>query len=123
MKGNSAIHLRGMEFYGYHGMMPEEKVIGQKFIIDIDIYPEVSLIHQADSLEFTVDYAEVYQVVKRCVEEEKFNLLETLAEQIVNEVMENFFCKGVRVEVHKPNAPIPGIIRDISVELLRERKI
>lgn len=123
MKINSAIHLRGMEFYAYHGIMPEEKIIGQKFIIDIDIIPDVTLIHHSDDLEFTVDYAEVYKVIKRCVEEEKYNLLETLAGHIVNEVMEGFSCKGVRVEVHKPNAPIPGIIRDISVEVFRERKL
>ncbi|WP_169312036.1 dihydroneopterin aldolase [Syntrophobotulus glycolicus] len=122
MKENNVIHLRGMEFYGYHGVMPEEKITGQRFIVDMDIYPDVPLISGSDNIEFTVDYAEVYGVIKRCVEEEKYNLLETLAEQIVKEVMKRFSCTKIRVEVHKPNAPIPGMIRDISVELKRERK-
>jgi dihydroneopterin aldolase len=39
MKGNNIIHLRGMEFFAYHGVLAEEEKLGQRFIVDVDIYP------------------------------------------------------------------------------------
>lgn len=122
MKEDSVIHLRGMEFYAYHGVLPEENKLGQKFIIDVDIYLSDIGLTNLDSLENTVNYAEVHKIVKYTVENYSFKLIETLAERIASELLKVFFCQGVKVEVHKPNAPIPGIIKDISVEIHREQK-
>lgn len=115
------IHLKGMEFYGYHGVLEEENDLGQRFLVDLDITP----LHWAgctDSIDDTVNYAEVFAVVRDCVENKKFKLLETLAEEIASRVLEQFACTRIRVEIHKPNAPIPGIFSDVSVEILREKK-
>lgn len=121
MKENSIIHLKGMEFYAYHGVLPEEKRIGQRFQIDLDLYPAVW--PDSDQLSGTIDYSLVFAAVRECVENEKYQLLESLAERIASRLLDDFFCFKVRVEVHKPNAPIPGIVRDISVEIIREEKV
>lgn len=121
MLGHDVIRLRGLEFYAYHGAMPEEQVLGQKFLIDIDLYCDLSKAGSSDCVEDTIHYGEVYQVVRACVTEEKFLLIERLAEEIAQRVLEQFACKTIRVEVHKPQAPVPGIFRDISIEIWRGR--
>ncbi|NLI90646.1 MAG: dihydroneopterin aldolase [Peptococcaceae bacterium] len=121
MKENNIIHLRGLEFYAHHGVLEQEKDLGQKFVVDLDIYPG-RWADESDNLKDTVNYAEVFRVVEQCVTLERYNLLETLAEKIASQLLQEFDCVKIRVEVHKPNAPIQGIFRDVSVEIVREKR-
>ena len=118
---HDVIHLRGLEFYAYHGVLPEEQVLGQRFIIDMDLYTELRQAGCSDRVEDTIHYGEVYQVIKACVTEGRYLLIERLAEEIAQKVLWQFACASVRVEVHKPQAPIQGIFRDVSVEIRRGR--
>jgi len=120
MLGHDTIHLRGLEFYAYHGVMPEEQVLGQRFLIDLDIFSDLRRAGSSDQVADTVHYGEVYQVIKACVTGERHQLLEHLAQDLAQRILEQFDCTAVRVEVHKPQAPIPGIFRDVSVEIWRE---
>jgi len=117
-----AIHLRGLEFFAYHGVLAEEKALGQRFIIDLDLFLSLARAGVSDCVEDTVNYAEVYAAVRDCVLNKPANLLEHLAEQIASAVLEGFDCQAVRVEVHKPQAPIPAVFADVSVEIWRERE-
>ena len=119
MLGHDVIHLRGMEFYAYHGALPEEQVLGQRFIIDIDLFSDLRQAGISDQVEDTIHYGEVYQVIKECVQGDHHQLLEHLAEDIAQRVLSKFTCTSLRLEVHKPQAPIPGIFRDVSVEIWR----
>lgn len=122
MEGHKdAIHLRGLEFYAYHGVMPEENVLGQRFIIDVDLFLDLVGSGKSDKVEDTVSYAEVYEVVRDCVSRERHKLLESLAASIAAKILAGFPCQGVRIEVHKPQAPVPGIFADLAVEIWRER--
>ncbi|OLN28153.1 dihydroneopterin aldolase [Desulfosporosinus metallidurans] len=120
MSGHDVIHLRGLEFYAYHGVMPEEQVLGQKFLIDMDLFCDLRLAGSSDQVGDTIHYGEVYQVIEACVISDRHQLIERLAEDIAQRVIGQFSCTSVRVEVHKPQAPIPGIFRDVSVEIWRE---
>jgi len=120
MLGRDVIHLRGLEFYAYHGVLSEEQVLGQRFLIDMDLFSDLSKAGSSDQVEDTVHYGEVYQVIKACVTGASHQLLEHLAENIAQRVLGQFSCTSVRVEVHKPQAPIPGIFRDVSVEIWRQ---
>ena len=115
---DNVIHLRGLEFYAYHGVLPAENGLGQKFVVDLDLYPAIWP-DRSDNIEQTINYAKVYAVIKECMENKKYKLIETVAETIADRLLREFPCELVRVEVHKPNAPIPGIIRDVSVEIWR----
>lgn len=117
--GNDAIHLRGLEFYAYHGVLQEEQVLGTRFIVDTDIFADLSRAGSSDQVGDTVHYGEVYQVIESCVTGERYLLIERLAEEIAGRILGRFNCNSVRVEVHKPQAPIAGIFRDISVEIWR----
>jgi len=122
MLESDVIHMRGLEFYAYHGVLPEEELLGQKFIIDVDLYLNLTDAGRSDQVEDTISYAEVYQTVKRCVVGKRFSLLEGLAEAIATDILAEFPCAAVRLEVHKPQAPIPAVFRDVSVEIRRERR-
>lgn len=122
MKEHDIIHLKGLSFYGYHGVMPEENVLGQKFIVDVDLYLKLRKPGLSDQVEDTINYAEVYEKIKGVVTEERYSLLERLAQRIADQILEGFLCDSVRVEVHKPEAPIPGIFEDVSVEIWREKE-
>lgn len=116
------ICLKGLEFFAYHGAMPEEKTLGQKFLVDVELFKDLRRVGESDQVEDTINYAEVYQRVKAVVTEERYQLIEKLAERIADQVIHEFPCEAIRVEVHKPQAPIPGIFEDVSVEIFRERK-
>lgn len=120
--GHDRIRLRGLQFFAYHGVMDEEKTLGQRFFVDVDLRRDLSLAGQSDQVQDTINYAEVYQVIKLIVTEERYHLIERLAERIAERVLDEFSCEAIRVEVHKPQAPIPGILDDVSVEIFREQK-
>lgn len=122
MKEHDIIHLRGLTFFAYHGVMPEEGILGQKYIVDIDLYQNLRKPGLTDQVEDTINYAKVYEQIKAVVIGERYSLLERLAQRIADQIFTEFSCNSIRVEVHKPEAPIPGIFEDVSVEIWRERE-
>ena len=116
------ILLAGMTFYGYHGVRPEEKELGQRFVVDLELELDLSAPAVSDDLRDTVDYSRVYQVVREIVEGPSRNLLETLAEQTAGRVLSAFPVDGVRVRVTKPHVSIRGAVLDgAGVEIYRTR--
>ena len=116
------ICLFGMSFYGYHGVLPEEKEKGQRFFIDCVLYFDAASAAQSDDLADTVDYAKVFEIVKHIAEEERFDLIERLAGEINGKILELFpKILGIETTVHKPDAPIEGTFSDVSVTVSRKR--
>lgn len=117
--GHDLIHVRNMQFYGRHGVNPEEQALGQRFEVDVTLQLDTRPAALADDLHRTINYAQVYKVVKRVVEEECFNLIETLAETIATHIGRQFTPQCVRVCVRKPHAPIKGVLDYVAVEIER----
>ena len=116
------IRLTGLEFYGYHGCLPEEREKGQKFFLDITLYADLKAAGESDDLMQTINYAEVYETAKAIVEGEPCNLIEAVAERVAAAVLRDYgMVRKVRVAVHKPQAPIPGKFQDASVSVVRPR--
>lgn len=122
MMGLDCITLTGMEFYGRHGCLPEERAQGQVFFVDCDLYTELAAAGHSDALSDTVNYAAVFEDVRRIVEGEPVQLIECLAERIAAALLAGYpTVARVRLCVHKPGAPIPGKFRDVCVRIERER--
>ncbi len=116
------IEINGMEFFGCHGCLPEERATGQPFLVDIVLWLDLAPAGESDDLEKTVDYAAVFQTVQAIVEGAPVALIETVAERIAAAVLSGYpLVRRLRVTVHKPRAPIPGKFADVSVTLRRER--
>jgi dihydroneopterin aldolase len=116
------IRLHNMVFYGYHGVLAAEKEIGQRFVLDLVMYMDLREAGRKDDLKYTVNYAEVYHCVKQQVEEQRFNLLEALAEAIADQVLLCFPVQRIEVSVRKPSAPVVGIFDYVEVSIERERE-
>lgn len=120
---HDSITLEGMTFYAYHGVNPEERALGQRFVVDLTVEANLSAPSRSDKLSDTVNYSELYRTVKAVVEGETYNLLETVAEAIARRVLASFPIVAVRARVTKPSPPIRDAVLDgVSVEVYRVRQ-
>ena len=116
------IILEAMEFYGYHGGSPEERSLGQPFLVDMEAELDLSVAGKSDDRDDTVSYTHLYRVVREVMEEAPRNLLETLAEEIARRALESFPLQAVRVRVKKTRPPIKGaLLSGAAVEVYRSR--
>lgn len=110
------ITLAGIAVYGCHGAMEEERRLGQRFYIDAELSLDLSRAAETDALSDTVNYAEVYEKIRKIAEGEPFRLIEKLAGEIGREILADYpAVSSARITVHKPSAPIPGILSDVAV--------
>lgn len=116
------IYVTGMEFYGYHGVLPEEHVLGQRFLVDIIVETDVKKAGESDCLTDTINYAQLYEICQEIVEERQFSLIEAVAEQIASRILSSFpTIEQCTVKVSKPNPPIKGHYQSVAVEIVRGR--
>ena len=117
------IYLKGMEFYCYHGVFPEENKLGQRYEADVTLECDTKPAGTTDDLSQTVNYAQVYEITKEVMEADAVNLVETLTERIAEKLLHQFaMVEAVIVKVIKPNPPIPGHYESVAVEIRRERE-
>lgn len=116
------IYIGGMQFYGFHGVMGEETKLGQRFIVNLTLHLPLSHAGETDCVEDTVNYAEVFAVVRDIVEGKPVKLLERLAHTIALQLFDSFTrIQAVDVEIEKPGAPIQGIFDVVTVMVHRTR--
>ena len=116
---NDCIRLHNMLFYAYHGVFAEENKLGQRFEIDLEIGCDLSIPGHSDNLEESINYAQVYSVVRTCVEDKQFRLLEALAEYIATEIHKHFKPPNLILRVRKSSPPIPGNLENVEIEIIR----
>lgn len=117
-----SITLRNIKLHGYHGVLPREREVGQKFKIDIELFLDLKKAGKSDNLEDTVDYSKVYDIVKSINENNKFRLIERFAHVISQEIMSTY--KGIQeiyVCIKKPSAPIKGKFKWMGIKIKRSR--
>ena len=116
------IILEGLQFYGYHGVYPSERTLGQRFVVDLVLGVDLRPAGESDNVDETVDYALVHGAVRDVVEGEPCALIEAVAERIARIVLERFTVAEVRVRVSKPSAAIAGaVFQRVAVEIVRQR--
>ncbi|MGI6065071.1 MAG: dihydroneopterin aldolase [Bacillota bacterium] len=113
------IVLRDMKFYGYHGVLPAEKAVGQPFIVSVEIFTDLTQAGLTDNLEDTINYAQIYREIKEIVEGKSFNLIEALGQEIAVALLRLYEIPKVKVIIDKPEAPVPGGTLEARVEIMR----
>jgi len=116
------IIIKNLEFYGYHGLAPEEQRLGQVFVVDLELFLDLRQAGSLDAPEHTVDYGAVASLVKEIVAGPPCKLIEAVAEKIATAVLGSFPVKEVLVRVRKPNAPLPHKFAYMGVEIRRGRE-
>ena len=114
------IVLSGLEFHARHGVFESETHLGARFVVDVELFLPLT---GDDDLAATVDYSAVYDLVQAHVTGTRYYLIEALAHRLVTVLLDaQPLVQMVLVRVHKPHAPLPGIVRDIYAEVQRERR-
>ncbi|NIY80076.1 MAG: dihydroneopterin aldolase [Rhodobacteraceae bacterium] len=116
------IFISNLCLYGFHGVMPEEKRLGQRFYIDLSCEIDLTPAGQADDYGLTVCYDALCQLAQKACDSGPFDLIETLGERIAQDVLDRFAAiRSVRVTVRKPSAPIQAALDHVGIEILRQR--
>lgn len=118
-EGFDRIVLTGVRAFGYHGILAQEQRDGQEFVVDIVMHADVREAGRTDELDRTVDYSVVADDIVACVEGERLDLIEALAQRIADRILQHDRVSMVDVTVHKPHAPVPHPFQDVSVTITR----
>jgi dihydroneopterin aldolase len=113
------IQIENMEFYSFHGHFKEERIVGNKFLVDLTIETDMNLAAASDNLKDAVNYQKVYDIVKSQMEM-KSHLLEHIAGRILDAIYAEMEGVGnITVKVSKLNPPMGGKIGSVSVVMTR----
>jgi 7,8-dihydroneopterin aldolase/epimerase/oxygenase len=111
------IELATMKFYAYHGVMPQERVVGNNFIVNLTLTVPIQKALITDDLNDTLNYAAVYEVVKREMNISS-NLIEHVAGRIVRALKAEFpQIEAIDLKLSKLNPPIVGEVASASIIL------
>ena len=115
------IGLAGMVFYGHHGATVEEQAVGQRFVVDLEMAMDLSVAGHSDDLNDTADYGRAFEIVQGVLEGPPHALLESLAEESAQRLLDELPIAAARIRVSKPSAPIRGTLDAAWVEITRRR--
>jgi dihydroneopterin aldolase len=116
------IFIKGLVIHARHGVMDHETAVGQRFVIDIELFADLSESSRTDYLADTVSYANVVTTAVAAFKNTNYKLLERAAGAVADAILAAFpRIRAVKVTVHKPHAPIAAIFEDVGVVLTRSR--
>ncbi len=114
------IEIEGMEFYSYHGHFKQERIVGNKFIINLKLETNTLEVEKSDDINDALNYQVVYEIIKEKMKE-KSHLLENIASKILDAIYTNLGDKIItsEIKVSKINPPMGGQIAMVSITLKR----
>lgn len=115
------VALRGLRVRGRHGVLAEEKALGQWFVVDVVLHLDTRAAAADDDLSRTVHYGVLAEDVAAVVAGEPFDLVETLAQRVADVALASGEVTAVDVHVHKPEAPVTVPFDDVVVSIRRWR--
>ncbi|MCG6187881.1 dihydroneopterin aldolase [Maribellus maritimus] len=116
------IEIERMQFYAFHGHYKTERVVGNNFEVYLRFETDCSTAAISDNLNDTTNYQEVYNLVKKEMQNTS-HLLEHVAQRILNSLFKNFpEIKNAQVKISKINPPMGGEIEKVSVTLSQKTK-
>lgn len=106
------LRLRNMRFHGFHGLYPEERKLGQKYEVDVEVRADFG----GNS---SVDYTLLCKRVEEIVKGDPCEFIETLADRIATDLVRQYRLPEVLVRVRKPSPPVPAHFEGVEVEVVR----
>ena len=116
------ITIEGIDVLGHHGVDEAERKVGHRVIVDVDMWLDLSGAVVADDIHKTVNYEEACALIERVAGQEEFLLLESLAAEIGDRLLEDFDVQEVAVRVRKASLPIATRVTAVTVEIRKSRK-
>ena len=111
------ILLENMKFYAFHGVLPEEQIVGNSYSVTVKFAFDFSKAAKEDNLDETINYTEVYELVKNEMQQ-KSALIEHVAQRILDRILLQFpQIKSLEVRLSKHNPPVSGEVERATVVL------
>jgi dihydroneopterin aldolase len=120
--GPDRLVVRGIEAFGHHGVFEFERRDGQLFKVDLVLGLDTRPAARSDDLHDTVDYGTLVAAVRKAVETDPVDLIETLAQRIADVCLTDSRVQWTEVTVHKPDAPIEATFTDVALTITRSRR-
>jgi dihydroneopterin aldolase len=114
------VEITGLSLYTHHGVSQAEQEVGQRLVFDLRLDLGETDATVTDSIEDTVDYAEVCQLVALVAQQRSHRTLERLCSTIADRLLADYELEGVWVKAAKPEPPIALAVDEVSVEVWRE---
>ena len=113
------ITISNMEFYAYHGCYREERIVGNRFLVDLDIETSLEKASKSDNINDTLNYQTAYEIIS-----EQMKIKSHLLEHVASRILDNLFNEFPQIDkasvrVSKMNPPMGGQIERVSVTLGR----
>lgn len=113
----SKITLKNMKFHAYHGVLEDEKMNGNNFLVSVALKLDTSKAAKSDLLEDTLNYQEIYDLVKSEMEV-RSDLIEHVAHRIYSKILKQFpQVKKLKLKLTKLQPPLGGEVEGVSIEL------
>jgi len=117
------IVIEEMEFYAFHGHYQEEQIVGNRFLVDLEMDADLTAAAGSDSLNDAVNYQQAYQIIKNEMRRTKSNLLENIGKRILDALYDEM--EGIEkatIRIRKLNPPMGGPIKSVGIKMSREKK-
>ena len=115
------MHISDIRAYGYTGALPEEQILGQWFWVDLTLWFNFAPAALSDTLTDTIDYCDVIETVQQIIKTQRLILLEKLAVLIAESLLVHQQVNQVRVQLTKPQPPIPDFSGRVIIDITRQR--
>jgi dihydroneopterin aldolase len=114
---NSKIELKELKFYAYHGVLPQETLVGNNYIITVILTAPLAKAIVSDNLDDTINYAAAYAIIQQ-----EMAIPSKLLEHVAGRILHSLKCHfpqltGIKLSVSKLNPPVGGDIHSASVIL------
>lgn len=115
------IEVVGLEVWGRHGVLPHERELGQRFVVDVAVELDLSAAMASDALPDTVDYGVLAERLHDALGGEPVQLIERLAQRALDVCFDDRRVQAAEVTVHKPSVPLTVPADEVRVTVRRER--
>jgi dihydroneopterin aldolase len=115
------IRLAGLRARGFHGVYDFERAQGQEFVVDVSLEVDLAPAAASDDIADTIHYGALADHLVDVLTGAPVNLLERLADRLLDVCLADPRVLAATVTVHKPQAPVQHAFADISVTLGRTR--
>ena len=117
------ITIKDIKLVGFHGLYDHEKRDGVNLGFDVELFFENQINNIDDNINETINYIEVIDIIKRVNSSGSFDLLETLCNKILNEIMKLFSPLKVVVRVRKFELPVDAELSFVEIEMTKESDV
>ncbi len=116
------LRITNLRLHAYHGAISEERVLGGKYAIDLEVWYDASRAIETDALADAVNYEAIVELLTRSLNHHKFYLIEKVADYLLEQVLQQFpQIQQATIRVRKLSPPIQHMVDFIEVELHRRR--